>query len=206
MDKGMEGVVDRILRESGLKKEVYVKEYEWMPTTDTSQQEAIDLRDGLTEDYEIAVQNARTVVMDKENDIWEMFRYAEFGSMNDTPRNYPALNQRYRRLINLAKATDVNVGFIAGMKDEWVKSVNKKTGAQGAVGSGNRIRAGFGELEGLVHQVLYHSGVGPETWAVEVGKARGEAGSEIAGQSFENLDFQTFAQTLFPSSDLSEWS
>lgn len=208
-DRGMEGVVDRILRDVSPDKEVYVKEYEWLPTEDTSQQEAQELRDLYTEDYEHALQNARTVIVDKETDLWELFRYAEFGAPNDAPRNYPALNQRMRKLVNMAKQYDANVGFIEGLKDEWGEKVNKKTGAKGAASTGNRIRQGFGELDGLVHQVLYHSGVGPASWAIEVGKCRGTAGAELAGQTFtfsEIPDLPTFAQTLFPDSDESEWA
>jgi hypothetical protein len=204
LDQGMEGVVDRVLRDSP-DKEIYVKEYEWMPTQDTSQEEAIELRDRLTDDFEHAIQIARTVVWDKEGDIWEMFRYAEFGSPNDAPRNYPALNQRYRRLINMPKATDVNFGVIEGMKDEWGSKVNQKTGAQGAASTGRRIRAGFGELDGLVHLVLTHAGVSPSDWSLSVGKARGPGGHEVAGQTFSNLTFQELAMQIFPDSDEGDW-
>lgn len=207
-DLGMEGVVDRILRDIDPDKEVYVKEYEWLPTEDTSQDEAIELRDQYFEDYEHALQNARTVLIDKETDLWELYRYAEFGAPNDAPRNYPALNQRFRKLVNMAKQHNANVGFIEGMKDEWAQKVNKKTGAQGAASTGNRIRAGFGELDGLVHQVLWHTGVSPDSWTIEVGKCRGDNGADMAGNTFDHAtipDLPTFAQLLFPNSDESEW-
>lgn len=205
-DRGMEGVVDRILRDTD--KEVYVKEYTWMPTEDTGQQEAIDLREQYAEDYEHALQNARTIIIDKETDLWELYRYAEFGAPNDAPRNYPMLNQRFRKLVNMAKQYDCNVGFIEGMKDEWGSKVNKKTGAQGAAATGNRIRAGFGELDGLVHQELLHTGVSPDSWTIEVGKCRGDNGSAMANQTFsfsEIPDLPTFGQTLFPDSEPEEW-
>ena len=92
IDQGLEGVVDRILREVAPDKEIHIKEYEWLPTEATSQEEAVELRDQFTEDYEHALQHARTVILDKETDFWELFRYAEFGVPNDAPRNYPALN------------------------------------------------------------------------------------------------------------------
>jgi hypothetical protein len=203
-DKGLEGVVDRVLRENP-SKEIYVKEYEWLPTLDTSQEEAIALRDEFTADFEHAIQNARTVLWDKENDVWELFRYAEFGAPNDAPRNYPALNQRYRRLINMPKATDINFGLVEGMKDEWGSKVNKKTGAQGAAATGNRIRSGFGELDGLVHMVLQHHGVGPNDWAFTVGKVRGPGGVAVAGETFPNLSFPEFAQLVFPDSSPEDW-
>ena len=203
-DKGLEGVVDRVLRDNP-SKQIYVKEYEWLPTTETSQEDAITLRDEFTEDFEHAIQNARTVLIDKETDLWELFRYAEFGAPNDAPRNYPALNQRYRRLVNMPKALDVNVGFVEGMKDEWGSKVNKKTGAQGAAATGNRIRAGFGELDGLVHLILHHHGVGQNDWAFTVGKVRGPNGVQVAGETLTNLTFPEFAMTVFPDSSPEDW-
>lgn len=206
LDLGLEGVVERYHKD----KEIYVAEYSWAPNPDDdmglTQEAAVELRDKITGDFEHAIQNARTVLIDKETDLWELFRYAEFGSPNDAPRNYPALNQRYRRLINMPKSTDINFGCIEGMKDEWVSKTNKKTGAQGAVASGNRIRAGFGELAGLVHVELHHSGVNEETWDINVGKARGPGGFAIAGNSVGNLTFPEFAMLVFPDSDESDWS
>lgn len=199
-DKGMEGVVERVLNENP-DKEIYVSEYEWSPTADLDQKEAVDLRDKVEEDFQHACQSARTVLIDKEQDLWELMRYAEFGAPNDAPRNYPALNQRYRHLINMPKSLDINFGLVEGMKDEWVSKTNVKTGAKGAVASGNRIRAGFGELDGLVHQVLFHSGTGPSTWQVEVGKTRGPGGHEIAGQEFPNLTFPEYAALVFPGTE-----
>ncbi len=200
-DKGLEGTIERYQST----KDIYVKEYEWMPTTETGQQEAIELRDAFTEDFEHAIQHARTVLVDKETDLWELFRYAEFGAPNDAPRNYPALNQRYRRIINMPKALDINIGFIEGMKDEWGSKTNKKTGAQGAASTGNRIRQGFGELDGLVHICLQHTGVSPDTWGLQVGKARGPGGHEISGQTFPALSFQEFATLAFPDSSTTDW-
>jgi len=207
-DQGLEGVVERYQDD----KDIYVKEYEWMPTEDTSQEDAQTLRTDFEADFEHAIQHARTVLVDKETDLWELYRYAEFGAPKDSPLNYPALNQRYRRLINMPKATDINFGLIDGMKDEWVPKVNKKTGAQGAASSGARKRQGFKELDGLVHIVLHHTGLGPDTWAIEVGKARGPAGFEVAGGTYdyklgedEFLTFGKFGTMVFPDTDESDW-
>lgn len=209
LDQGLEGVVERYQHD----KDIYVKEYEWLPTEETSQEDAQTLRNDFISDFEHAIQHARTVIIDKETDLWELFRYAEFGAPKDSPLNYPALNQRYRRIINMPKATNINFGCIDGMKDEWVPKINKKTGAQGAASSGARIRAGFKELDGLVHIVLHHRGLGPDSWEVEVGKARGPAGFEVAGATYpytlgddESLTFSKLGQMIFPDSDESTWS
>lgn len=209
-DQGLEGVIERYQDD----KDIYVKEYEWMPTEQTSQEDAQAIREEFTADFEHAIQNARTVLIDKETDLWELFRYAEFGAPKDSPLNYPALNQRYRRIVNMPKATSINFGLIEGMKDEWVPKVNKKTGAQGAASSGSRIRAGFKELDGLVHLVLYHKGLGPDTWALEIGKARGPGGFQIAGTELpyklseeddDVLSFAKFGTLVFPDTDETEW-
>jgi len=202
MDRGLEGVVEPFQK----KKDIYVAEYDWSPTEDLDQQVAIDLRDKFIEDFEDAVQNARTVIWDKETDIWEMFRYAEFGAPNDSPRNYPALNQRYRRLINMAKASDINFGCLQGMKAEWASKVNKKTGAQGAAATGAMIRAGFGELEGLVHVDLFHRyDKAEKDYIIEVGKSRGPGGFEVQGETLSNVTFAELAQMVFPDSTDEDW-
>lgn len=201
-DKGLEGVVEKYQAD----KEIYIAEYDWSPTEDLDQDEAVRLRDKFTEDFEYAIQHARTVVWDKETDVWEIFRYAEFGAPNDAPRNYPALNQRMRRLVNMPKATSINFGVIQGMKDEWGTKINKKTGAQGAAATGERIRAGFSEIQGLVHVDLLHRYVkDSKTFEIEVGKSRGPGGFNVQGETLPDMTFATFAQLVFPDSEEEDW-
>lgn len=203
LDRGLEGVVEEFQK----KKDIYVAEYDWNPTEDLDQQEAIDLRDKFTADFEEAILKARTIVWDREGDLWELFRYAEFGAPNDSPRNYPALNQRYRRLINMAKASDVNFGCLQGMKAEWAAKVNKKTGAQGAAATGAMVRAGFGELEGLVHVDLLHTyDKTDKSYVIEVGKSRGPGGYAVQGETLGDIDFPTLASMVFPDSADDDWS
>lgn len=202
LDKGLEGVVEKVQKE----KDIYIAEYDWSPTEDLDQQYAVELRDKIIEDFEHAIQVARTVIIDKETDLWELFRYAEFGAPNDSPRNYPALNQRMRRLINMPKATNINFGVIQGMKSEWAAKVNRKTGAQGAAATGERIRAGFSEIEGLVHIDLHHKyNRDDKSYVIDVGKSRGPGGFDVQGSTWENIDFPTLAQLVFPESAAEDW-
>jgi hypothetical protein len=160
-DKGLEGVVEQF-QDS---KDIYIAEYDWYPppvNDDTSdedrdafKQQAIEIREQFTEHFEWAIQNARTVLIDKETDLWELQRYAEFGGPSDAPRNYPALNQRVRRLINMPKAMDVNFGIIQGMKDEWATKA-KGDGSTKGYFTGRRTVQGFGEVDALVHLTLFH--------------------------------------------------
>lgn len=209
LDKGLEGVVEKFQAD----KDIYVAEYDWSPTDNLDQDEAVLLRDKFIADYEHALQHARTVIWDKESDVWQLFRYAEFGAPNDNPRNYDVLNQRYRKYVNAAKATDINFGCIEGMKDEWVSKFNPKTGKEGARSSGNRLRQGFSELDGLVHITLFHTrerqtdddGIVTPVYSFEVGKARGPGGFDVQEKKFEATTFAQFAQMVFPESDDTDW-
>ena len=211
-DQGLEGVIEKFQDE----KEIRVKEYAWAPTDQLSQNEAIDLRDDFIADFEFALEHFKTILWDKETDIWELFRYAEFGAPNDAPRNYPKLNQRMRKYINLPKATTLNFGLIQSMKDEW-KTVSK-VNSQGqvkdqGVNTGNRISQGFGELEGLVHVNLHHrrqrvktddGGTESQFWT-DVGKSRGPGARSVQDKSFEDLTFSMLGQLLFPDTDETNW-
>lgn len=203
LDFGLEGVVEQYQND----KDIYVKEYEWMPTEDTSKEEAEALRDEFTEDFEQAIQHARTVIFDKETLIWELFRYAEFGAPNDAPRNYPALNQRFRRLLNMPKATGINFGLIEGLKDEWVTRAKSDGGTKG-VNTGKRIRKGFDEASEIVHMVLTHDRREGEFFYT-VGKSRGPGSRSVQDQEFQMTDpkiaFTEFAMMVFPETTEEDW-
>ena len=209
LDQGLEGVIEPFQEE----KDIWVKEYEWNPTDELSQQEAIDLRDEFIRNFEYAVQNARTVVIDKETQLWELFRYAEFGAPNDAPKNYPQLYQRYRRLVNMPKAFDINFGLIQGMRTPWEPKINRKTGAQGAVKTDQRVRKGMDEVDELVHVNIEHF-LGPvvgsedegNQFQMRIGKARGPGGRDIQNSTLPAMTFPEFAQLVFPGTDESDWT
>lgn len=208
-DKGLEGVIEKYQEH----KEIYFRDYEWSPTEDLTQADAITLRDTWIDDFEMAIQNARTVLIDKETDLWEMFRYAEFGAPNDAPRNYPSLNQRYRKYMNMPKATDINFGCIQGLKNVWDTKTNRSTGKQTPFNTGNKERAGFNELEGLVHVNIEHVREGGKFY-IKVGKARGPGAFSVQDETYEvptheegedGSGFREFAQLLFPETTAEDW-
>lgn len=202
-DKGLEGVVEPFAK----KKEIYVAEFEWAPApgAELDQQEAIDLREKFTETFEHAILHARTIVWDKETDVWGLFKYAEFGvSEKGKPQDWDSLKQRVRRLINMPKALDINFGIIQGMKNEWVPEVNKKTGVKGITQSGAKIRAGMDDVEALVHIDLMHVR-DKGTFILNVSKSRGPGSRDVQDQSFTNLTFPDLAQLVFPDSSAEDW-
>lgn len=206
---GTEGVIEDFQAH----KDIYIKNFEWSPIEgETTQAEARDVRDAFMADFELAVQNARTVIIDKETQLYEIFRYAEFGGPSAAPKDYAALHQKFRRLMSMAKATSVNLGLIEGMKDQWA-SVRKSDGS-GTKGSptGLRIRKGFDEADELVHIVLTHERA-DGMFQYTVGKSRGPGGHEVQDQTFvvaadpeEKLTaFAEFAMKVFPDSTSDDW-
>lgn len=202
-DMGLEGVVESIIKDTG--KEIRVQEYAWSPTTDLSQEDAVLLRDQFIADYEFACEHFRTVIWDKETSIWELFRYAEFGAPNDAPRNYPALNQRYRRYINMPKSLDINFCCIQSMKNEWVTKA-KGDGTTKGVSTGGRIRQGFSELDELVHIDIHHRYDKVDgQFYIDVGKSRGPGSREVQGQTMVTPTFAEFGQMVFPETTEEDW-
>jgi hypothetical protein len=188
-------------------KDIYVAEYEWSPTDDLSQEEAVVIRDRFIEDFEDAITHARTIIWDKETQVWELFRYAEFGAPNDAPKNYAALYQRYRRIINMPKALDLNFGMIQGMKSPWVTETDTR-GKSKLSKTKDRVRKGMDEIEELVHINVEHYveilPTGPR-FMQRTGKMRGPGARDMQYREMESVTFAEFGQLLFPDSDESDW-
>lgn len=206
-DKGLEGVVDVYLKQyyelTGQRKDIYRVEYD--PCVGImGQDEAITIRDKFEDDWAHTLKYARSTFWDKETQVYEIFKYAEFGAPSDTPSNYYALDQRYRHVINLAKDTDINFGLIQSMKTPWAPKVNKRTGAEGAAPTKGRERRGMREIEELVHLNLEHVWNG-EAFQINIGKSRGPGGRDIQNQTIDYVEFPTFAQLVFPDSQETDW-
>ena len=120
LDKGLEGTLDQLIRNGDVAAEdIQVADYDWHPgSEDFSQDYAIELRERVIADYFFALKaEARAVVWDKESDIWQLFRYAEFGAPTDAPKDYQKLNQRYMAIINKSKEYDVSLGLVQSLSD-----------------------------------------------------------------------------------------
>jgi hypothetical protein len=202
-DRGLEGVIEGFQDT----KEIYVKEFSWVtaPGAEPDQSAAVDLRDEFTEVFEHAVTHARTVVLDKETDMWGVFKYAEFGAPEKgRPDDWDMLKNRVRRLMNMPKSLDINFGVIQGMKNEWISEVNPKTGKKGITQSGRRLPSGMDDIEAIMHINIEHLLVDGE-FQMRVGKARGPGGRDIQNQTIPAVTFGEFAQLVFPESEESDW-
>jgi len=218
-DLGLEGVVEEFVKNG---KEIYVAKYDLglLPAegddaiSEFTQDQAIEMRDKVLRDFEAAIRDgARTVVIDRESDFWSHCTYAEFGDpKTGNPKDWDALKNVERRMIAMAKASNINLGLIQGMRNEWVSQVNKKTGTKGITQSGLRVPAGHDEIDALMHMNILHTRskdpvYGTENFQVnfhlKVGKSRQR---DVQEQEFTNVSWVEFAQLAFPDTDESDWT
>ena len=199
-DRGLEGVVEQFSEV----KPIYLKEYDWAPTAigdGFTQDDASLMRDEFELDFAHACTVARTVIVDKESDAWEVFRYAEFGAPKaDVPRDFEALNKRYKRVFSLPKKLTINFGVVQAVKDDWT-GATKKSGTQSAWG--------FREMDALVHVDIAHyrdaNADGAKRFGITLGKVRGPAALTLPDTTWTGLDMPTLGQMMFPSTEAEDW-
>ena len=205
LDFGSPHVIDGVRKERGV--EIVELEYPWSPTDDSTQEAAIELRDAFVRDYRYALKYARTVIIDKESQLYPLFTAAEWPEGYDPePREWAPLQQRYRALINEAKTTDVNLGLVQGMKSPWEKPAGGKLAK-----TKERVRRGFAEIGELVFMNIEHyiemlPGQDPSyQFMLRTGKLCGPGARQMQYREMPAVTFQEFGMLLFPDSSEADW-
>jgi hypothetical protein len=187
-------------------KDIRVLEYRFNPgTIDRADRGKVasELLEHFIEDYDTALKVARTIVWDKEDYVWELFRYDEFDAFTDRPANYYELYMRYRAEIQKASDAGVCLGLIRGLKEKWGKTgTNRKTGDSILGFTGEIEQRGMKEIPELVQVNLEHWWEGGE-FHTRIGKCK--QNTALRGQEFINLSFSELAQLTFPDSTEDSW-
>ncbi len=216
-DQGEEGVVEEFAQT----KEILVRGYDWDPgKRDFSQDYAVELRDNYEADLAYAISAGAkhkkpfTIGLDKETDLWLLYRYAEFGGPSDAPKNYEELNRRYISMINSVKACRyANLILVQGMKDEWgtvVEVVNgqkKKKPYQ----TGRRVPSGFDRIDEIVFaEIMTHRENGSDfyfdfkaSFDPEFGKCR--QNTQMSGQRIPACTLPELGTLMIEGSTEEDW-
>jgi hypothetical protein len=198
-DIGLEGTVEKFLREG---KDIRYVEYEFAKN-DCSQEAAQVMVEQFMVDYALALKVARTVIIDTETELWDLFRYAEFGVnqqgvSTDKPKDYVKLNSKYRDFIQQAYDGGVNLQLIQKVKERW------KTNEKGSpVPSGNFEPSGFKEAGYIVQASLRHLWDKEQGFGVEIMNCRQNMG--LAGETFWNTSFPELATMVFGEESEGSW-
>lgn len=104
------------------KKDIRVIEYNislGSHDADDRQEVAIEAVKRFDEQQAIALKNARTIGLDKEDYLWQLRRFAEFGAASDRPNNYDGINMAHQAMFHEVEMAGVNFCAIRGLKKKW---------------------------------------------------------------------------------------
>jgi len=149
--------------------------------------------------WDIAMRKARTVVIDKEDLLWETKRWAHDEVKSPNPLAFGDLNLWYRALYAQAEAAGVNLGMIRGMREIWGNIGKGKKGFTGEQGP-----RGHKEAVELAQINLHHFWDEEERgFTVKIlQKCRLGNAVKLLGKEIPGMDFPTLQQILFPDADL----
>lgn len=222
-DQGTEGVVEEHVARG---KEIYLAKYDLGVAVGeaVTHEAVVQLRDQFIANFEADIARARTIIIDRENDLWSHHVFAETGTDDKfaaaPAKDWPKIKAKMRRLTAMAKAAKINLIYIQGMRNEWGKIINPKTGNATSVPTGKRIPDGMEEITADVHIVMDMTRVdqpeGPSKFFLHVGKSRGPGSRLVQGQTFEvvkaddpeerpEFGFKEFAQLVFPDTGSDDW-
>lgn len=207
---GLKGLIKNPLFK---KKDIKVIEYSFNPgrleegDRPAAAQEALEQ---FLENQAVALKNARTILLDKEDHAWEMLRYAKLEAVSDRPANYYELNLEYRGWFHDAEMAGVNFGAIRGMKEKWGKTGANREGKATFGSLGELEPRGQKEVPELVQVVLRHR------WDADVGdfiatiyeKCRVGNAKKLIGREFPSLTFRELGEAIYPETadmDDSPW-
>jgi len=217
IDRGLEGVVEK---EEFEEKEIYQHVIDWSPGgLEESDLEirAVELRNEFQEKIKDAVTWARTIVVDTESRLWQLYRYARFGGPNSgNLKDYDRLNQEFEDFINLIKGVKgVNLFLIRSMKDKWGQSgpVSKTTGKKSMAKEGREVW-GYEHLPGLVMTELNFrldedvaiDEANEDTnyrYVIDVGKCRHNL--KLQHTTVTRMSFPNFGRLMVPGSKAKDW-
>lgn len=171
-------------------------------------QVSIDVMERFKEDWDVAIKNARTLIIDKESHLWEMLRYAYDEVSSPDPKNFHELNLIVRGLIQDAEATGRNLGLVRGIKDTWgVTGISPSSGKKQMGFTGIYKAEGNKYVDELVQVVMRHRwDAERRVFVTTIGdKCRLGEAEALMGQEFDSMDFPMLGQMLYPDADPEEF-
>jgi hypothetical protein len=191
---GSEGVAEKFIRgevEGFEAKEIRQIQYRFNKKFH-DQDKAIETRDRFIEDYEFALNNARSIQLD-ESELWELCRFAEFGKESDLQREYGPLNGMYRGLIQDAFDAGVNLQLIQKVKDQWKNG--KPTGEMEPLG--------FKQAGNIAQVSLEHTWTEEDGFQTRIKNCR--QNTAIWGMTVENLTFPALGVLVYDDTSEDDW-
>lgn len=158
-------------------------------------------------DWDVAIRNAKTLIIDKESLLWEMVRYAHDEVESPTPKNFHELNLLYRGWVQDAEVHGKNLGLIRDMHDTWGKIGVSREGKPQQGFTGKFKPDGQKYVPSLVQINLEHrwDDENREFVLKVLEKCRLGNAVDLMGKEFPGFNFMDLAMTVYPDSSPEEW-
>jgi hypothetical protein len=200
LDPGGEDIVPKIRRQFP-KKRLFLSKYytDIKPGLSVAEVEAIAAPVWLrfVQDFETALTQFRTIVIDTSTELWELLRLAEFGKVGQVKAiHYGPVNAAFRRLLRIPYNTACNVIFIHKMKRTYLNDT----------WNGKHERAGFGGTSYEVQLQARTFWDDEDGFQLEIEDCRQRA--ELRGEIVPTpmCDFPNLAMMVYPDSRESDWA
>lgn len=161
------------------------------------------LWDRSRDDFDMALEKSRTILIDREDMMYEIQRYANFGAQSDAPKEYGPLYIEYGWLIQKAQAANVNLGLLRGIREKWVSKFDPGKGKMVAHNTGEMIPDGMKKIPDLVDITLAHRW--DSAAKAFITKIEKFTNAQERDQEYPDLTFPDMAQLAFPESSPEDW-
>lgn len=199
------------------KKKIYMKEfvtakdYVYDNTNiDTVKKEVQSIKDAIA--GIIQNQSVRTVIIDTETELWELFRLARLGKLDKVPQYmYGSLNREYVTMMRSLN-TDregLNSMLISKVKKQWVEGADGKSRQTGKMEPARMDQIQFeAAVIGETYKRLERS---TNEWvfgfrALDSGENQAEVCHPDLPFEGDDCNFRALAVRCFPDTDYEYWS
>jgi hypothetical protein len=200
--------MNRVSKDVKVGKQIKIARYPFSPsqagkTKDEIAKTAEGVWNKFVDDYRVALKNVRTVLWDREDLMWELMRFANFGAQNDAPKEYGPLYLEYTSLVQEASAAGVNLGVLRGLKEKWVSKFDAAKGKMVGSNTGELIPDGMRKVPDLVDITLDHRwDEKQKSFVTKLGKFPNK---DYRGDEFPDLTFPMMAMAAYPDSAPEDW-
>jgi hypothetical protein len=169
-----------------------------------TQKAAMELWQQFRADFDEALTHSRTILWDREDLMYELQRFANFGAQSDAPKEYGPLYMEYGWLVQKSQAHGVNLGILRGIRDKWVSKFDPAKGKMVAHNTGEKQPDGMSKIPDHVDVTLAHRwDLVQKQFVVKIDKF---TNMNEKDQEYPNLTFSDMAQLAYPDTDESDWS
>jgi len=151
IDRGLEGMYEKFARE----KELYISDdFRAMPSE--TQKDNERRWDAIMEVYTEYLEGSivRSILYDTDTEGWEIARLAYLGKLVGVRElHYPEVNSIFRKVIDMALASDKNVIFTCRLRKQYIRSKSAE-GKDTASWNGKYEESGFSEFGSIVQANL----------------------------------------------------